>query len=86
MPRKRRAHTETNLPQNSYSTGNVARIQRVVETRHGIPTSISDLLHFRQFFGATSGEVEERQFVKVFGLLVRLLDDLAPVSEITATS
>jgi hypothetical protein len=86
IPRKRKVHTKTNFPQNSNSTSNITRIQRIMEARHGIPTSIGNLLHFRQFFSATSGEVEERQFVKVFGLLVRFLNDLFPLSVTTMAS
>ena len=55
---------------------NVTRIQRIVETGHGVSSSVRNLLHLGQLLRATSSEVQERQLIEILRLLIRLLDNL----------
>ena len=47
-----------------------------MEPRHWVTPSLCDFQHLGQLVGAASCKVQERQSVKILGLLVRLLHDL----------
>lgn len=68
--------THPNFAQDRDPSSDVAREQRVVESRHRVSPSVCDLLHFGQLVGAAGGEVQERETIEVFGLLVCFFDDL----------
>ena len=55
---------------------NIARIQRVVETGHGVTARIGDLLHLRELLGAAGRQVQERETIEVLRTLVCLLYNL----------
>ena len=57
---RRVRRTHSNVLQHSNATQDIARVKRVVETRHRIATRIRDLLHLDQLVRAASGKVQER--------------------------
>ena len=51
--------TESDIPQDSYPGGNIIRKESVMETGHWVTPSFRDFLHFRQFLGASGGQVQK---------------------------
>jgi hypothetical protein len=68
--------THSDIPQYCNPALNVTRVQRIVETRHGVSTHVSDFLHLRKLVGGTSDKIEERQALEILRLLQCFFDDL----------
>jgi hypothetical protein len=68
--------TKPNVSQHRYTAFHVARIQRIMEPRHWIPSRIRNFLHLRQLIRAARCKIQKREAVEIFSLLVGLLHDL----------
>ena len=54
----------------------VPGVERVVELAHDVRAHLRDLEHLRQLLGVPGDQVQEGKPLKVFGFLVRKLDDV----------
>ena len=68
--------THPNVLEDVDATENISSVEGVVEARHGVPPCVGYLLHLRQFIRAAGREIQEREPIEVFRLLVGLLDNL----------
>lgn len=66
----------TGLSKDSDPRLDVAEVQGVLESRHRVASLLSDDLHHGKLLRVASNKVEERQLVKVLGLLVARLHNL----------
>lgn len=81
------SHTKPNISQHSDPTNNISSIDRIMKAGHGITTNISNLLHLWQLISAPKREIQERELVKIFSLLVSFLNNLeSEVSKGESTS
>jgi len=73
--REEREHTKADIPEDCNPPRDISSIKSVVEARHRISAGIGDFLHLLELVCASSGQIEEGEFVEVLRLLICLLDN-----------